>query len=224
MAVRWITEADTIAPTDPDAALHVEAASWILYKLTAEKYSGIVERTEWYGLGNSECFTCLSDIEHRHVFYRTGEADRIRLRGTPVISITSVTQGGVALSPTDFRVLNSMYLAKAGGGCWDLNNGVEVVYNSGTRPPEAGRQAAIRLANEFILSATDAGACSLPDRVTAISRQGMDYTILDPQDFLDKGKTGIYEIDLFLRTANPVGAKKKPRVFIADAPNGTTRR
>lgn len=224
MAVRWITEADTNAPTDPNTALHVEAASWILYKLTAEKYSGIVERTEWYGSDNTECSTCLSDLTHRHVFYRTQSQNILRLRGTPVVSITSVSHGGQILDPSQYRILNSMNLSLIGGECWDLNKGVEVVYNAGTRPPEAGRQAAIRLANEFILSATDASACTLPERVTAISRQGMDYTILDPQDFLDNGKTGIYEIDLFLRTANPGGAKKKPRVFIADAPNGMTRR
>lgn len=224
MAVRWITESDTIAPTDPDSARHVEAASWILYKLTAEQYSGIVLRTEWYGLDNTECFSCTDRLIHRHVFHRSNSVLNLRLRGTPVVSIGSVKYGGVLLDSTQYRVTNSMYLSLVGSECWDLQKGIEVVYNSGTRPPEAGRQAAIRLANELILSATDASACSLPERVTAVSRQGMDYTILDPQDFLDKGKTGIYEIDLFIRTSNPVGAKKKPRIFIPDKPNGMTRR
>lgn len=230
MAVRWITEADVNNPTDPNTALSVEMASWILYKLTAEKYPGVTQRTEWYGM-EGNCYTCnsiefvtvTSILGHGHIFYRNPLTRRLRLRGNPVVSVESVTYQGAILPPTDYFIEGSMYLVLRNGGCWDLNSGVEVVYTSGIRPPEAGRQAAIRLANEFILAATDAGACSLPDRVTAVSRQGVDYTILDPQDFLENGRTGIYEIDLFIKAANPINAKKKPRVFSPDMLRGSTR-
>jgi hypothetical protein len=44
--------------------------------------------------------------------------------------------------------------------------------------------------------------------------------MLDPQDFLDRGKTGIYEIDMFITSANPRGALKKPQVYVAGRPSG----
>ena len=44
----------------------------------------------------------------------------------------------------------------------------------------------------------------------------MSFTLLDPQDFLDKGRTGIYEIDLMLSALNPAGALKRARVFSPD--------
>ena len=50
----------------------------------------------------------------------------------------------------------------------------------------------------------------------------MSWTLLDPQDFLDKGRTGIYQVDLFLRTVNPDGARLRARVFSPDIPRGKT--
>jgi hypothetical protein len=60
--------------------------------------------------------------------------------------------------------------------------------------------------------------CALPDRVTSVSRQGVSYTILDNQDFLENMRIGIYEIDLFLKTANPVKALAPSKVFSPDMP------
>ena len=71
--------------------------------------------------------------------------------------------------------------------------------------------------------------CVLPQRVTPISRQGVSWTLLDPQDFLDNGRTGIYHVDLFLRTVNPDRARLRSRVFSPDLhrapglPLGTAR-
>lgn len=237
MAVRWITEADTTDPTNPKSAKAVETASWLLYKLTAEKYPGIVERTEWYGFDQSECSSCLADMlasssnyggyfsTHSHVLYRSTSQDRIRLRGTPIVDIISIKYDGEELNPTDFWVINSTYLQRRDRTCWDLSKGLEITYTAGVNPPEAGKAAAVMLANEFILAMEDPNQCGLPSRmITSVSRQGLDYTILDPQDFLDNGRTGIYEIDTFIKAANPIGAKKKPRVFSVDMPSGVTRR
>lgn len=236
MAIRWITEADTSDPTNPKSAQAAEAASWLLYKLTAEKYPGITTRVEWYGYDKAECLACHANLiagssaynsyalPHSHVLYRTTSQEKIRLRGTPVVSVSSISSGGQSISASEFWVVNSTYLVKRDGGCWDLNAGVEIEYTAGINPPQAGKDAAILLANELILAAEGSGACALPTRVTSVSRQGMDYSLLDPQDFLDNGRTGIYEIDSFIKAANPIGAKKKPRIFSVDTPSGVTRR
>jgi hypothetical protein len=84
--------------------------------------------------------------------------------------------------------------------------------------------AAKALADQFVLAMQGSEECTLPQRVTSISRQGMSMTLLDPQDFLDKGRTGIYQVDLFLTTINPDGARLRSRVFSPDTPRARTRR
>jgi hypothetical protein len=58
----------------------------------------------------------------------------------------------------------------------------------------------------------------LPQRVTSISRQGVSYTLLDSQDFIEELKTGIYAVDLFLKSVNPDKARARSRVFSPDVP------
>jgi hypothetical protein len=54
--------------------------------------------------------------------------------------------------------------------------------------------------------------------VTSVSRQGVSYTILDNQEFIDELRTGLYEIDLFLKVTNPDNARRKSKVFSVDNP------
>src|SRR5690606_18228685 len=140
-----------------------------------------------------------------------------------VRSVESISYQGQALSPTEYYVENKKYLVRRDGQCWNMNSGLEISYTSGINPPEAGKMAAIKLANELILSVSDPANCVLPSRVTSVSNQGVDFDMLEPTDFLENGRTGIYEIDLFISAANPTKAKKKPRVFSVDLPSGTTR-
>jgi hypothetical protein len=44
------------------------------------------------------------------------------------------------------------------------------------------------------------------------------YTVLDSQDFIDDLRTGVYAVDLFLKTANPDKARARSRVFSPDTP------
>jgi len=60
--------------------------------------------------------------------------------------------------------------------------------------------------------------CMLPQRITSISRQGVSYTLLDSQDFIDDLRTGLYAIDLFLKSVNPDKARARTRVFSPDVP------
>ena len=51
---------------------------------------------------------------------------------------------------------------------------------------------------QYLLAVNGDKACKLPDRVQNISRQGVSWTILDQQDFLEKGLIGINSIDNWL--------------------------
>lgn len=60
--------------------------------------------------------------------------------------------------------------------------------------------------------------CQLPQRITSVSRQGVSYTILDSQEFIDDLRTGLYVVDMFLKSVNPDKARAKARVFTPDVP------
>lgn len=78
--------------------------------------------------------------------------------------------------------------------------------------------AARKLAIEFARLWSGDENCELPQRVTSVSRQGVSYTILDNQEFIDELRTGLYEIDLFLKVVNPDNARRKSKVFSVDNP------
>jgi hypothetical protein len=227
MAVLWITANDTVDPTGPYTDLAIRTASWILYKLTAEKYTGLKSVTESYSLDNSGALQFSPHLVRGEMYnfpigMSTFGNTRITLRHQPVRLIEEVIQGTQILSPDSYELRNNAFISRKDKLPWLMfpQQELSVSYKYGTPPPFAGKKAAIRLANELIWLDTDEGNCSLPERVTSVQRQGISYTMLDPQDFLDRGKTGIYEIDMFITSANPRGALKKPQVYVAGRPSG----
>ena len=223
MATLWISAADTIDPTGPYTASAVEFASFVLYKLSGEKYSGLQEITEVYTSESVTSNTTSPYVISGNMYNlpRNTEGSReLRLRQTPVRSVSSVTYLGRELDPSEYSLRNSSYLVRPNALPWVLNplNETVVTYRFGTPPPSAGKRAAIRLANELILLDMGSAKCALPERISSVSRQGISYTVLDPQEFINNGKVGIYEIDLFLAAVNPSKARKRPRVFVSNGP------
>lgn len=222
MATLWISAADTIDPTGPYTESAVHFASFVLWKLSGEKYTGVQTVTEVY---TSEAATSTATTPslisgNMYNLPRMAEGQRnLRLRNTPVRSIQSVTHLGRVLDPSEYSLRNNSYLVRQNALPWVLDpvNELSVTYTHGTPPPMAGKRAAIRLANELILSDKGSGACALPERISSVNRQGVSYTVMDPQEFISNGKVGIYEIDLFLAAVNPNKAKKRPKVFLPGA-------
>lgn len=221
----WIGAAETIAPTGPYTQSAVETASFILFKLSGEKYTGTLTSTEAYN-SNNYAVNVTEPVVVGGKMYNlpTGSEGfrNLRLRHTPIISVLSVEHFGRVLDPSEYTLRNNAYLVRENSVPWVLDpvNDLTVTYRHGTPPPAAGRRAALRLANEFILADMGSGACALPERISSVNRQGVSYTIMDPQEFISNGKVGIYEIDLFLAAVNPNRAKKKPRIFSVDRPRG----
>jgi hypothetical protein len=221
MATLWISAADTIDPTGPytDSAVHF--ASEVLYKLSGEKYTGIQSVTEVYTSQAAMSNYSPSVIGGQmYNLPKLSEGQRnLRLRNTPVRTVSSVIHLGRELDPSEFSLRNNSYLVRQNALPWVLDpvHELSVSYTYGTPPPAAGKRAAIRLANELILSDRGSAACALPERISNVSRQGVSYTMLDPQEFISNGKVGIYEIDLFLAAVNPSKAKKRPKVFLPGA-------
>lgn len=143
---------------------------------------------------------------------------RIRLRGNHVTKIHSVrNRQGQILDPSTYYLVDHSVLQASAGVPWTPCN-VEVTYTYGFPVPIAGKMAARTLALEFAKLWAGDDDCALPQRVTSISRQGVSYTLLDSQDFIDDLRTGLYAVDLFLKTVNPDKARARSRVFSPDVP------
>jgi hypothetical protein len=96
---------------------------------------------------------------------------------------------------------------------------VRVEYTFGLdQPPASVIEAATILASEIVKACECDSSCRLPSRVTNVTRQGVSWTLLDPEDLLEKGRTGIYEIDMVIHTYNPSRARARSRVFSAAHP------
>lgn len=143
----------------------------------------------------------------------------------PVASIESVTVDGVLIDPSMYRVDNRSRLVGINGQCWPTCQNMnldspeegtfEVTYLRGTPLPMAGQIAAGLLACEF-LKACQGQDCGLPQNVASITRTGVQVEMIDPTDVLTNGLTGIAEVDLFIRSVNPRGLQRRPRVLSND--------
>lgn len=142
----------------------------------------------------------------------------------PIRSVTKVVVAGVELAAADYRVDDERELIRLDGEPWpscvDHNDedAFRVELTHGLAPPQAGVWAAAALACQLALSRDpdQAGECKLPKRVTSVTRQGLSMVVLDPMDFLDDGKTGVYEVDLFLKAYNPGKLQRRATVMSPD--------
>ena len=231
---------ETIDPSDEEmlkeyetALAACEFASQTLWVLSGRKYHTGSVATERYVVDRTwvapYAFAPVQGSSVYDALYGIHVVDpydwnlrKIRLDGTPVKSVGSVTDlsTGQVLDPSQYSVVNRIFL--------HLNTfvpqGVEVSYTYGQEPPLTGRKAALAMATQFFyLWSGREDLCELPSRITQVSRQEVSWTILDNQDFLDELKTGIYIVDMFLKSANPDKARVKARVFSVDLPRGRRR-
>jgi hypothetical protein len=143
---------------------------------------------------------------------------RVKLRGRPVTRIITIrNRNGLILDPSTYYLVDHSTIHIKAGTPWTPCN-VEITYAYGITVPTAGKMAARKLAIEFARLWAGDEMCELPQRVTSVSRQGVSYTILDNQEFIDELRTGLYEIDLFLKVVNPDNARRKSKVFSVDQP------
>lgn len=205
-----------------------ESASYLMWALSGRRYTGVNTVTERYvrfaplintrliqeaAIINSRINKALAIVEP----WVSAET-RIRLRGQPVQEVVTVrnVSGGI-VDPSSYYIVDHSTL-QFSEGALIVPADIEVSYTYGVQPPTLGKMAARRVAIEFIKLWTGDEDCALPQRVTSVTRQGVTYTVLDTQDFIQEMRMGIYEIDLFLKTVNPNKAQKRSKVFSPDMP------
>lgn len=240
MSNLWITPEELGDYAETEFAYEAaKAASYLLWALSGRKYSGVTTVTERYvcagrtyrygpALDNNKAILVDGDVYNFFSddldFYEDMTSDgmtstsRIRLRGRPVTKVHTVrNRVGAVIGPDKYYLVDHSTLQSVVGVPWSPCN-VEVTYSYGVEPPTLGKMAARTLAIEFAKLWSGDDTCALPQRVTSISRQGVSYTLLDSQDFIDEMRTGLYAIDLFLKSVNPDKARAKARVFSTDTP------
>jgi len=145
---------------------------------------------------------------------------QVRLMGD-VAAIVEVTIGGIAVPPEAYRIDDLHWLVRIDGDCWpecanldsDTGDNVFIVtYLRGNVVPPALLNAAATLADEYVRACLGAD-CRLSNRVTSISRSGIDISMSDPADLLDQNLTGITEIDRVIVALNPFRRKARGRIY-----------
>ena len=217
--------------TAPNAMDALQASSYILWVLSGRKYGGVCTITETYTCGDccGQCITQYVEVAPGNVKTICGScgysSDQkfLFLRQRPAQALVSMYRDGMQLDVSQYSIYDYSYVGPndlsgcAGGNCWDAC-GTEVTYLWGTYPPAIAKMAAIEFASQFVKAVECPGECKLPERVTSVSRQGVSFQIFDPQDFVNEGRTGLYVVDVFLKSVNPDRAQKRARVFSPDMP------
>lgn len=144
----------------------------------------------------------------------------------PVDYVTEVRVDGAVLPATAYQVHDHRLLVRTDGGEWpscqdltaapDEPGAFAVTYGQGIPVPPGGQYAAGIYACELLASCTG-GTCRLPKRVQTVTRQGVTMAFLDPLDFLDKGLTGIPEVDQWISAVNPDKLRSPSRVYSPDS-------
>jgi hypothetical protein len=144
----------------------------------------------------------------------------------PVTGITSVTQDGVLVPANAYRVDDQQWLVRTDGECWpecqdyNVDSGagtLSVVYPRGIAVPTALASATGILACEFA-KACRGSNCRLPQRLSTVARQGVQLTYVNVDSLLERGLTGLTEVDQIIVSLNPYGLKTRLRVSSPDLP------
>lgn len=205
-------------------------ASEILFALSGRQFAGACEATE------RPCGSCGCEPNR----CGCGSLSKVRLGGSPIRAVSEVIVDGVILDTSTYRVDDYRYLVRlrdldgsrhSWPCCQDLSldptepKTWQVTYTYGADVPLSGVAAAAELGCQLALACDpQAGAvCQLPQRVTSIVRQDVSMAILDPFTFLDDGKTGLYNVDLFLKAFNPAGLRRRATAVSPDSRSAVSR-
>ena len=235
----WVTPDELEAPYNSSINAYdaCKTASNLMWALSGRKFSGVTTVTEnyvcpqpvyrshndmypWQPIlvdGNMTNLSAIDSVDS-YITDPSSPSRRVFLRGRKVIRIHTLRdRAGNIIDPDTYYLVNHSAIQMTANASWNPCD-IEVTYTYGTPPPTAGKFAARLLATEFVKLWDGDDTCALPDRVSSVSRQGVSYTILDNQDYVDDLRTGIYAVDLFLKSVNPDKARAKARVFSVDRP------
>ena len=234
-----------------DEETAVQIASEILHVLTGRQYPGICSETlrpcpspgylpqdsalpfGWYPIRiggqwlNSGWCGCHSSAD-------CGCAciPQLELGRDDVLTVDQVLIDGAVLGAANYRLDHNRWLVRIDDSTWPCCQDLtEPTTETGTwsvtitygRPiPSSLENAAMVLACELVKAKVGVD-CALPARVQTLTRQGVSMALLDPQEFLSQGRTGLYEVDLAIAAFNPIGLRRRATAWSPEV-KGRARR
>jgi len=158
----------------------------------------------------------------------------IELGAYPVNTISEVLIDGVVIPDDEYRLDNNRVLVRTLPTAsstptqrygWPVcqrddlpatqPGTFQVSFTYGRVPPAGGVQAAKVLAQQIALAAVGQ-TNRLPSRVTTVVRQGITAVALDTQDLVKLGRTGLFEVDLWVKTVNPSALVRRAQAWSPD--------
>jgi hypothetical protein len=142
----------------------------------------------------------------------THAVTEVRVDGTPLVTGAYRLDAAHLLVRTDgstWPTVNDLNLADTAVGTWS------VTAQYGESVPTGAALAVGELACEFIRG-MQGQDCRLPRGVTQLSRQGVTITLPDVSTMFDKGLTGLFFADMFIKTWNPRGLRTRARAYSVD--------
>ena len=149
-----------------------------------------------------------------------------------VLTVDQVLIDGAAIAAAAYRLDHNRWLVRVDDDTWPCCQDLtEPTTETGTwsvtitygRPiPQSLKNAAATLACELVKAHVGVD-CALPARVQTLTRQGVTMALLDPQEFLAGGRTGLYEVDLAIAAFNPEGLRRRATAWSPEV-KGRARR
>lgn len=230
---------------EPDAETAAQFATNVLYALSGRRYPGEREATvrvaattqgprellpaalPWGPVGalRRGCAGCVNGFDPQ--LYPIRSVVRLTIGGVDVPAdqidfsggqLVRVTQG----TTSDPLAVNRWcgpdgFYSLFPGSCGCTGPTVELVFTWGEDVPEDGKAAALLFGTEVLKGLGGDQTCRLPGNVVSVNRQGVSI-VLDPATFLDKKRTGIPLVDMWLASVNPKGLKGAPTVWWPESP------
>lgn len=142
---------------------------------------------------------------------------------TSTAGITEVLVNGVVLPDTSYIVQDGHILVRTDGECWptcvNYSNqnppAFQVEYLKGTPIPARVQRAVELLACEFAKDCVGS-ACALPNRLTSLTRQGVEVMVEELSTDPGKIRTGIRAVDQIIALENPYGRAQRSVVLSPD--------
>lgn len=238
LCTSWVTGAELVAcgctSARPDTiTLAAEAASEVLYNLTAQQFPGVCTELlrpcaapgnplvnwatwpypwvamriggAWVNMGPCGC--------HQANDCSCSPYPRVNLGRTDVQSVDEVNIDGDFLPAEDYRLDSNQYLVRTDGSGWpccqDLGRDAGeigtwyVELTYGWPVPADLRLAARALASEYVKLCNDDDSCRLPRNATSAVRDGVSVQFIDVAASINSGQTGLWEVDQAVMAHNP---------------------
>lgn len=145
-----------------------------------------------------------------------------------LVESVGVGSGDEVIHPSSYYVEGDR-LIRAHGEAWptqDLQRPLgepgtwRVTYLRGVGAPAGAGAIVASLAGELYKAVVDPGKCRLPKGWQTVQRQGITVQRMDASELLNAGRTGLPDVDLWVKALNPKGIMRPATVGSVDTLGG----